>query len=75
MMDPTGAIGGASGAAEPVLNNYSPRWFLSPWFISLLVLILVIILLVVYSLVEGKTPKEEKEAELNVPNKKKKAKK
>lgn len=75
MMDPTGAIGGASGAAEPVLSNYSPRWFLSPWFISLLVLILVIVLLVVYSLLEGKTPKEEKEAELSTPNKKKKAKK
>ncbi|MCE5222862.1 hypothetical protein LLG10_01555 [bacterium] len=61
--------------AEPVLNNYTKLWYLSPWFISLIVIILIIVLLVVYSLFEGKIPKEEKEPETVANGKKKKAKK
>jgi|GEM_PF-2786571 len=72
--DMAGAMAGAS-AAEPVLNNYTSKWWLSPWFLSLLVLLLVIGLLVAYSLLEGKMPKEEKEAETLQNGKKKKAKK
>ena len=71
----TGSPGAFTSPTEPVLNNYSPLWYLSSWFISLMVMILIIVLLVAYSLFEGKMPKEEKEPDTVQNGKKKKAKK